>query len=312
MRFLNSGARGALIVALVGAAAPALGQHYAAAGVPAVAPVGDQAPPPDLPAGQGPSGTSRSGADAARFDDVGYAQVATGGDAHAVLAWGSGLPVGGYAEVTAIDTGKTILVRTERRPAASAGVLAELSPGAAGLLGLGTGATTPVRIREMTPVAADQVALDQGRPAAPRLDAPVVLLAGLRERLTQLPRPGAATALTVTGDAPGSIAAPRLKPPSVPQAAAKAPIKTAPSKPAPKAPAAAPAPAHGGYVVRVAAFSNAANARRLARQIHGHVEAAGRFWRVELGPFGSDAAAKQARDAVAKHGYGDARVVHAD
>ena len=65
---------------------------------------------------------------------------------------------------------------------------------------------------------------------------------------------------------------------------------------------------HEGYHVQVAAFSSQANAKSLAARIDGHVVPAGRYWRVELGPFADATAAQRARDGAVKRGYGDARV----
>ena len=317
MRYLNSSALGALAALGLVASAGATVQHRSA-GAPSVAPIGEAAAPADLPGGAGPSGTSGTSRGPARFDQVGYAAIRTDGARGAIAVWGAGLPRG-FAEVTDLASGRTVLVKTDDAPARP-GFLAEISPGAAKLLGLSGAAPARVRIREVQPIAADQVALEQGRPAAPRLDAPPILLTGLRAQMAQVPAPGAAGAAPSPGQ--GGVITHLRPPPPGATAPTPAPsnrkvdiITTPRREPGHAAiPAAQPAKephkaAAGRYSVRVGAFSNEANARRLAASIDGHVSQSGKYWRVELGPFADSAAAKRARDGVAKRGYGDARVV---
>ena len=194
-------------------------------------------------------------------------------------------------------------------------------------------------MRQVDPIAADQVALDQGRLASPRLDAPPILLTGLRARLAQLPN-RQAPAASPTGDRPVSPApaaapakggrpgtsygVPGAKPAIVKPAPVAAPSKPATTKPSsppaiaktaatkPSEPATKPSakPATTGkYRVRVGAFSNGPNAKALAAKLGGHAAQSGKFWLVELGPFVDAASAKSARDGAAKRGYGDARVI---
>lgn len=330
MRYRNKGAWGALILltALGGSAVLA---HQAAlvappAGVPSVPPPPqDAAPPPDLPVGAGPSATSQAGPAAARYDEVGYAswygdelrgRRTASGDVFNpdwITAASRTLPLGSFAEVTALDSGRTVLVEITDRGPHRPDRLIDLSVGAAKLLGVDRKSVAAVRVRQVDPPAADQVALKQGQPAAPRLDSPAVLLAGLRARLSTLPEAPVAAAT------PAKEAAPATKPVK-PGAAYPAPGKPAASpspkpvdaKPKPAPAKAPPAVAKGKYSVQVAAFSSEANAKSLAGRIDGHVIPSGKFWRVELGPFADSTAAKSARDGVAKRGYGDARVVRKD
>jgi hypothetical protein len=76
MRYLGRSALGAL-TAIGLATGSAAAAQQSPAGAPAVAPVGDVTPPADMPAGAGPSGTSRMLASPARFDEVGYAGIAS-------------------------------------------------------------------------------------------------------------------------------------------------------------------------------------------------------------------------------------------
>ena len=236
-----------------------------------------QAPP--LPEGvqaTGPAGTSGA---AESYDEVGYASVGTG---PAITATNPTLPAGAFAEVTALDTGKTILLRisaTESGPTA-------LSPAAANLLGV-SGSHIPVRVREVDPPDVDAVALREGRLASARMDAPPVLLTGLRTLLKQKNAP-----------------TPAPTPTPAPKAVAQKPAPT----PKPKPPATKPA-AEGRYQVQVATFSTRDRAAGVAKAMDGHIQPAGRYFRVRLGPFATRAEANRARDAAAKRGYGDARVL---
>ena len=74
-------------------------------------------------------------------------------------------------------------------------------------------------------------------------------------------------------------------------------------------PAARPAPVEGdGYVVQAGAFSNQANAQRVARSLGGYVSPSGSLFRVRTGPFTSRGQAEAALAKVRAAGYSDARV----
>ncbi|HVI98612.1 MAG TPA: SPOR domain-containing protein [Sphingomonas sp.] len=248
---------------------------------------------PPLPEGvqaTGPAGTSGA---TGSYDDVGYARVGIG---TLVSVEAPGLAAGAFAEVTAIDSGKTILVES----AGGSGPDIILSPAAAGQLGV-TGDRIAVRVRQVDAPAVDAAALHAGRSASARMDAPPVLLTGLR---TMLAAKAAASAPTVATT------------PAAASSVAKAPAsKPAATKPAPPPAAKTPAPkpaATGRYQVQVATFSTRDRAAGVAKAMGGTVQAAGRYFRVRLGPFATRAAATSARDGAAKRGYGDARVVTRD
>ncbi len=235
---------------------------------------------PPLPEGvraTGPAGTSGA---TRSYDEVGYASVGTG---PAITATSRTLAAGAFAEVTALDSGKTILLRIEGTESGPT----TLSPAAANLLGV-SGTHIPVRVREVDPPDVDAVALREGRPASARMDAPPVLLTGLRTLLKQK-------------DAP----TPSPSPAPAPKAVAQKPA------PKPKPPETKPA-AKGRYQVQVATFSTRERAARVAGAMDGHVQPAGRYFRVRLGPFQARADANRARDAAAKRGYADARVLTDD
>lgn len=254
------------------------------------------------PSSDGPRATSGRGE--SRYDEVGHAtwygdELAGGRTASGVPFDPKGftaahrtLPLGSYAEITALDTGRTILVQINDRGPRQSNLLIDLSQGAARTLGI-TGREA-VRIRAVTASPSDLAALRAGEPGAPRLDTPPSLLAGLRQRLT---------------GAPVSIAAPTpmqprpsLRIPPEPQAA-KTPARKA-TQPA--------APVAGGFYVQVAAFSSQPRATALARSLGGQAVPAGQLWRVRMGPYSTKNQASQARDAAAARGYGDARVVRQD
>lgn len=260
-----------LVAALSGCAAG--GEPRPASG----RPIYDQRPmPPSTPSRDSAvdSGPLRppETAEAPAYDSVGRAAVARDG-ADAVAGLHASLPAGSAAEVTALDTGRTILVRIDGPSADRAEI--KLRPAAAALLGISEGAA--VRVRAATAGPADAAALAVGQAAAPRIDAPPALLAALRRRIAPQPAP--------------------IARPTAPRVAA--------AKPAPPALKLAT----GRFRVQVAAVSSEARAKEIAGTLGGSIEPAGRLWRVRLGPFADPAAARRARDGAARRGYADAQVL---
>ncbi len=250
--------------------------------------------PPEVADAEGPIGTA--GAGTGSYDAVGYASwygeemngnlTATGErfNPAAITAAHRTLPLGGIAEVTSLDTGRTILVRINDRGPSRRDREIDLSRGAMDQLGT-KGAVAAVRVRGFVASPADLAALRSGQRAAPRLDAPPALLAGLRRELN--PKIAAPTSAPV----PASLARP------APPIAPRVPIvrDTGPSQ--------------GRYQVQVATFSTEARARAVARTLGGNVQRAGTLWRVRLGPYRDLANAKRGRDGVARRGYGDANIL---
>ena len=239
---------------------------------------------------QGPSGSSQPApGETPRYDEIGFAGIrpVSGSADQAVVAVHRSLPANSYVEVTSLDTGKTILVLvTGTDPGADHPI--DLSAGAARLLGA-NGETIGVRLRSVNPPAMDKAALQAGRPAGDRADAPQVLLTALRKRLPNRPSYAAAPSYTPPAYTPPRAAAPR-----------PAPARTAP-------PPARPA-ANGRFIVQVAALSNAQRAQALAQSLGGFVKPGGGLHRVQLGPFATAGEAEAARRRAAGAGYGDARV----
>ena len=261
-------------------------------------------------------GITYTPSDTMNYDAVGYADLGADGGT-AVSAAHRSLPLPSYIEVTALDTGKTILVRVERRGPMSGKALLELSPGAAAQLGVVGIPRAAIRVRRVNPVEQDRALLRMGQPAPARMDTPKSLLTVLGRKLDQ--QEG------IVRPVPTATSMPEPTPPPAPTPVKGKPVK--PVKPLPKpvtaplpkpAPIPAPAPkptaaaTHARYAVQVGAFSNRANAQAAASKIGGSVSPAGKFWRVRMGPFASEAESKAALAKAKAAGYSDARIQRAD
>lgn len=266
-----------IALSAVSASVPAAAQT----GASYTAPQEEGTPPPS----GGPQGSSQLRPGEERFDRVGYAGQAEG---VGVFALSNALPDGSHAEVTALDTGRTILV-----PIRGSGMgLIELSSAAA--LQLDVTGSPAVRVRRVTPATHEAALLSAGQLVAPRADAPPALLAGLRRQLSAQNNPFPA----------------RAKPPqSAPSAATQLTARGARS--APPSPKASPTPSGPvrGLFVQVAALSNLTRARALASQLGGSVRSVGTLHRVQTGPYPNAAAAERGRADAARRGYGDARII---
>lgn len=224
---------------------------------------------------------------ASAYDRVGSARV---GQGEAMTAAHAALPLGSIAEVTALDSGRIILVQiTARSDTMDAEI--ELSPVAARAMGLPDDRGA-VRVRSIQASAADLAALRAGNSASPRLPAPEVLLRALRRSL-----PAAPIATLSTGQVPAAK----------PHAAAQ-PVVTRTNQTAPTDRKAAEVQ-QGRYRVQVAALADEQRARAVARDLSGHVERAGSLWRIRLGPFADRTGAQRARDAAVARGYGGASII---
>jgi rare lipoprotein A len=255
---------------------------------------------------------------------------------HAVVGEGAGtsgghktLPLPSYVEVTALDSGRTILIRVERRGPMINDALVELSADAATQLGLAPGSHAPVRVRRVNPPEVERAELRSGGKAPERMETPEGLLKVLRRKLAEqsplLPPPStpptmpkgplaqAAPVPAAPPLVPATRSAPRKSTAAAPQvAAAKTSARPEPGEIArPKPPTHAPV-TKGGEVVQVGAFSVETNARRAAKQVSADVTRAGKFWRVQMGPFANRAQAAAALEKARAAGYSDARIQRAD
>lgn len=76
------------------------------------------------------------------------------------------LPLPTYVEVTALDTGRRVIVRiNDRGPFARGGRIIDLSRGAAEELGIKAQGHAPVRVRRVEPSEKDRKRLRKGKPA---------------------------------------------------------------------------------------------------------------------------------------------------
>ncbi|MFD1105286.1 septal ring lytic transglycosylase RlpA family protein [Sphingobium olei] len=285
-------------------------------------------------------GVTYTPADPAYYDEVGYAaSQESGGEAGktstgeafaptTVTASHKTLPLPSYVEVTALDSGRTILVRVNDRGPMRNDRLIALSSGAREQLGIvGDGAA--VRVRRVNPPEQEKAVLRSGGRAAERLETPAPLLKALRGKLPpkaaentpsrpQPAEPGKKVAAAppspaVTPSRPGADFD-RLAPgPSKPAAAPKSPApKPAATKAATPAPAPPPKPVQGRYDVQIGAFSTQARAQQAAKSAGARVEQAGMMWRVRLGPYPTLQAAQAAVKSAAAKGFENGRIVSND
>lgn len=237
------------------------------------------------------SGVTYTPVDKLSYDSVGYASIGGEGGS-AVSAAHKTLPLPSYVEITALDSGKTVLVRLERRGPMTNDRLVELSPGAATQLGLDGQAKAPVRVRRVNPTEPERALLRAGERAPDRMDTPKPLLAVLMRKLD--PQAPAAAIAPVAS----ASAAPTPKPAPKP---ANTPVAEAP-RPTPS----------GSLFVQVGAYASRSNAEASAAKVGGRVEPAGRLFRVRTGPFANRAEAEASLAKARAAGYRDARIQRAD
>ena len=269
-------------------------------------------------------GVTYTPVDSMNYDALGHAVIG-GEGGNSVTAAHRTLPLPSYVEVTSLETGKTILVRVERRGPMHGKALVELSPGAAAQLGLSGASNNAVRVRRVNPVEQDRAVLRVGEAAPARMDTPKSLLGVLSRKLDLQEGVTRPAPVVEPSPAPTPVPAPIPAPIKDGKGKVKPVTKPAP-KPAPKpmpaptpvpvpspAPASAQKPAvQGKFVVQVGAFSNRANAQSAASKVGGAVSAAGQLWRVRMGPFAGETAAKAALAKAKAAGYSDARIQRTD
>jgi rare lipoprotein A len=252
--------------------------------------------------------------DSLNYDEVGYAAADAGSG---ISASHHTLPLPSYAEVTSLESGRTILVRVERRGPLGGNALIALAPAA--LEQLGAGAGEPVRVRRVNPPEEERAFLRADRPAPLRMDTPEALLIVLQRKL---PQNGGALPVQSPAPAPAALAKIELPPSAAADSTGlKAPVivarlqqpDTAQQTEAPQppkqqeAPQAATTPT-GAYVVQAVALSSREGAERVASAIGGTVSQAGKFYRVRTGPFATHSQAEASLAKVRAAGYSDARI----
>lgn len=269
--------------------------------------------------------------DVQSYDEVGYAswygeelsgnQTANGEifNPQGISAAHKTLPLPSYVEVTALDTGRTILVRVNDRGPFANDRLIDLSHGAAKQLGINQDGASGVRVRKVTPNEQERAVLRMGAPATERIATPDSLLLILRKNLAKLPRPATpvrqTTAPGVSTPSKGSTAGPTPSP-----AAGKRDGRFIIEG------AGRPVAAEnsvgdnyvgglaGSFVVQVAAFSDKSRAETLATKIGAKVMADGTrsIWRVRYGPYSNEKDAQAGLAQAQQRGYSGARILRAD
>ena len=280
--------------------------------------------PPKLGAPFTVAGTTYTPSDIADYDDVGYASwygeelagsptaIGEPFNPDGISAAHKTLPLPSYVEVTALDTGRTIVVRVNDRGPMANDRLIDLSRGAAQQLGL-TGGVAAVGVRRTNPPMAEKAQLRSGGAVGERLATPDTLLVLLRNKLKDRPAPAGMAAATASKPTP-SAPAPGgdrfiVEGPGAKSASKPATTKPAAAKPAPPPPVAKLVPATtGSYAVQVAAFSSQNRANAAAKSVGGTVTKAGNLWRVRMGPFASEAEAASAAGKAKAKGFRDAQV----
>ncbi|MBU6393921.1 MAG: SPOR domain-containing protein [Sphingomonadales bacterium] len=268
-------------------------------------------------------GVTYTPADTLNYDAVGKA-VAMGtdeGGAGRINGAHRTLPVPSYVEVTSLSSGRTILVRIDRRGPMSGEGLVALSPMAWSQLGLPGDASAPVRVRRVNPPEPERALLRTGQAAPQRMDTPPGLLAALRRKLGLEPPVGDLPVTIRPAEvAPGAPKPPAPAKPAVkiakkptpePQEkpAPRAEVATAPKPAAPPEPPKRPAAAAGRYYVQIGAFSQRGNAEAAARKAGGSMVQAGSLWRVRSGPFSAGDEAERGLAKARAAGYAGARIV---
>ena len=263
-------------------------------------------------------------ADSWNYDEVGYAVLDAGSGG--ITAAHRTLPLPSYVEVTALDSGKTALVRVERRGPMSGPSLMALSPDALDQIGAKDG--DAVRVRRVNPPEVERAALRAGERAPDRLETPQSLLVVLKRKLPEsgsaslalskkpVPAPAEPGVRDAAEDAPEASPAIAGALPIDAEEGKSALVSAPPVNELPKPEPAKDAPPRTELsakklVVQAAAFASEANARRAAEALGGFVVPGGKFYRVQTGPFTTRGQANAALAKVKAAGYSDARVANA-
>jgi len=264
----------------------------------------------------------------ASYDQVGYAswygeelsgnQTANGEafNPQGISAAHKTLPLPTYVEVTALDTGRTILVRVNDRGPFANDRLIDLSHGAAKQLGIDQQGTAGVRVRKVNPNEQERAVLRAGGAAKERIPTPDSLLSILRKNLAKLPTP-VAPVRQATASASVRTTNPTSAPPRTATNRDGRFIIEGGGRPAPVENSVGNnyvGGLPGSYVVQVAAFSSKARADALAKKIGAKVmtDRTRSIWRVRYGPYSSEKDAQAGLAQAQQRGYSGARVLRAD
>lgn len=277
-------------------------------------------------------GTTYTPEDVTEYDEVGYAswygadfngkQTANGEifSASGFSGAHKTLPLPSYAEVTNLDTGRTILVRLNDRGPFADDRLIDLSEAAARQLGIIDQGVAGVRVRKVNPPEQERAILRNGGEASLRAETPDSLTRILRDRLAKLPTP----------KAPVRVAAPSQNTPvaassgnndgrfvveggrgNTPAANSNASrdgrfVVEGAGASGQKAAAAT----GNDFIVQLSSFSSRSRANALARKVGGNVvpSSDGRLFRVRFGPYSTEAQAQEGLAKARQQGYPQARI----
>ncbi len=284
--------------------------------------------------------------DVAAYDEVGYAswygdelegRPTANGEvfaASAVSAAHKTLPMPSYVEITALDTGKTIIARVNDRGPFAHDRLIDLSAGAARELGIMGQGVSGVRVRKVNPPEQDKSVLRAGRAAPARADTPESLLKVLRQKLAQMPRPtGAVQGAVVGSSQPMTQAVTKVESPTrgngrFVREGTRPSAPRAETRPEPQVASTPQARSNGRFVrqsagapasraastvyfVQIAAYSSRARADDLAKRAGEGArvqQGADGIFRVHFGPYGTEADAKKALVGAQARGHSGARI----
>jgi rare lipoprotein A len=273
--------------------------------------------------------------DVVSYDDVGYASFygqdlagrpTANGEVFipgGITAAHKTLPMPTYVEVTALDTGRTILVRVNDRGPFANDRLIDLSEGAARQLGILDKGVSGVRVRKVNPPEQERAVLRTGSEAAARIDTPESLLRVLRDKLAKMAKPSSIA--QGVGPVPATTPRPSTSRPSTPRVSvSKQPVTSSDGRFIREGAGAQPSlarnpviierdnsiQAQGSYVVQIAAFGIRSRAESLARKVGAHVVGSsdGRVFRVQYGPYTSEAEAQQGLATAKQRGYSQAKL----
>ena len=274
--------------------------------------------------------------DTMNYDRVGYIAADEDGNGGVTGAHKT-LPLPSYVEVTSLETGRTILVRLERRGPMTTDSLLALSRGA--LVQLGASEGTPIRMRRVNPPEDHRALLRQGEEAPLRMDTPISLVEVLKRRL---PNVGSASLRdprqdSVSGREPDAASITAIDPSSeldtpppqiLPVDAETDEGNASEQADAGENPGLVAQPAEdengqadpdlpkvsdgGRFVVQLGAFSVRDNAERLAEKVDGFITPSGSLSLVRVGPFASREKAAQALAKLRGEGYRDALIQTAE
>lgn len=269
--------------------------------------------------------------DVASYDEVGYASwygdelsgnLTANGEIYnpqGISAAHKTLPLPSYVEVTALETGRTILVRVNDRGPFSEDRLIDLSLGAARQLGIDRDGVSGVRVRKVNPNEQERAVLRMGAPATERIATPDSLLAILRKNLAKLPRPATPVRPAAAQSGSPSVTGSANRPLPAPVAGKRDGQFIVEGAGRPVAAENSVGNNYvgglpGSYVVQVAAFSDKARADRLAGKIGARVmpDRTRSIWRVRYGPYASEQEAQAGLAQAQQRGYSGARVLRAD